>query len=142
MLVALAEGLLVAYMVVHTTKRSVGGLRCMALALAPHGIRVNAIGPGSIMTEVLQSVVKDKAALSKCAGKLHDIVPRSAQGMLGASCGMCSMGIADMKDQVGYHGKAASGAAILAANKLQTCMKLEGSSLVHTCLNLTALAGC
>jgi NAD(P)-dependent dehydrogenase (short-subunit alcohol dehydrogenase family) len=37
----------------------------MALSLAPHGIRVNAIGPGSIMTEVLQSVVSDKAALSR-----------------------------------------------------------------------------
>lgn len=42
------------------------GFRCMALALAPHGIRVNAIGPGSILTEVLQSVVRDKAALDKC----------------------------------------------------------------------------
>ena len=29
--------------------------RCMALALAPHGIRVNAVGPGSIMTDVLKS---------------------------------------------------------------------------------------
>lgn len=29
--------------------------RCMALALAPHKIRVNAVGPGSIMTDVLQS---------------------------------------------------------------------------------------
>lgn len=33
-----------------------------ALALAPHGIRVNAIGPGSIMTEMLASVNSDKEA--------------------------------------------------------------------------------
>ncbi len=31
-------------------------LRCMALALAPHNIRVNGVGPGSIMTDVLQQV--------------------------------------------------------------------------------------
>lgn len=40
---------------------SKGGLnqltRTMALALAPHGIRVNAIGPGSINTEMLASVL-------------------------------------------------------------------------------------
>ena len=29
--------------------------RCMSLALAPHGIRVNAVAPGSIMTDVLRS---------------------------------------------------------------------------------------
>ena len=29
----------------------------MALSLAPHGIRVNGIGPGSIMTELLESVM-------------------------------------------------------------------------------------
>lgn len=29
--------------------------RCMALSLAPHGIRVNAVGPGSIATDVLAS---------------------------------------------------------------------------------------
>ena len=29
--------------------------RCMALALAPHGIRVNAVAPGSIATDVLAS---------------------------------------------------------------------------------------
>lgn len=37
----------------------------MALALAPHRIRVNAIGPGSIMTDVLSSVVGDKAAMNR-----------------------------------------------------------------------------
>lgn len=39
--------------------------RCMALALAPHGVRVNAIGPGSINTDVLATVVADKAAMNK-----------------------------------------------------------------------------
>lgn len=36
--------------------------RSMALALAPYGIRVNAIGPGSIMTEMLSGVAKDREA--------------------------------------------------------------------------------
>ena len=36
--------------------------RAMALALAPHGIRVNAIGPGSILTPLLANVVTDDAA--------------------------------------------------------------------------------
>ena len=39
--------------------------RCMALALAPHNVRVNAIGPGSIMTDVLAAVANDKAAMNK-----------------------------------------------------------------------------
>jgi NAD(P)-dependent dehydrogenase (short-subunit alcohol dehydrogenase family) len=33
-----------------------------ALALAPRGIRVNAIGPGSIMTDMLRGIMNDKAA--------------------------------------------------------------------------------
>src|SRR5260370_26812528 len=34
----------------------------MALALAPQGIRVNAIGPGSIMTDILKAVATDRDA--------------------------------------------------------------------------------
>ena len=45
---------------------SKGGLlqltRVMALALAPLGIRVNAVGPGSIMTELLAGVAADREA--------------------------------------------------------------------------------
>ncbi len=36
--------------------------KVMALSLAPHGIRVNAIGPGSIMTDILKAVANDKEA--------------------------------------------------------------------------------
>lgn len=48
---------------------SKGGLRqmtrAMALELAPYGIRVNAIGPGSIKTEMLAKVNADPAAMKK-----------------------------------------------------------------------------
>ncbi len=36
--------------------------KTMALSLAPHGIRVNAVGPGSIMTDMLKSVNEDPEA--------------------------------------------------------------------------------
>ena len=39
--------------------------KVMALALAPHGIRVNAIGPGSIMTDMLAAVNSDPGAKQK-----------------------------------------------------------------------------
>jgi NAD(P)-dependent dehydrogenase (short-subunit alcohol dehydrogenase family) len=45
---------------------SKGGLsqltRVMALALAPHNIRVNAIGPGSIMTAMMATIATDREA--------------------------------------------------------------------------------
>lgn len=48
---------------------SKGGLnqlaKGMALALAPHRIRVNAIGPGSVMTDVLKGVAGDEAAIAR-----------------------------------------------------------------------------
>ncbi len=34
--------------------------KVMALSLAPHGIRVNAIGPGSVMTEMLATLLRDR----------------------------------------------------------------------------------
>ncbi len=43
------------------------GGRCMALSLAPHNIRVNAIGPGSIMTPILAAVANDRAAMNRWA---------------------------------------------------------------------------
>ena len=39
--------------------------KVMALSLAPYGIRVNAIGPGSIMTDMLASVNQDHTARNR-----------------------------------------------------------------------------
>ncbi len=50
--------------------------KAMALALAPHGIRVNAIGPGSIMTDMLGAVAGDEATLNK-------ILSRTPLGRIG-----------------------------------------------------------
>lgn len=51
--------------------------KVMALSLAPHGIRVNAVGPGSIGTDMLQSVISsDPAARSK-------VLSRTPMGRLG-----------------------------------------------------------
>lgn len=50
--------------------------KVMALSLAPYGIRVNAIGPGSIMTEMLASVNADPAARNR-------ILSRTPMGRVG-----------------------------------------------------------
>jgi len=51
--------------------------RAMALELAPYGIRVNGIGPGSIKTDMLSGVVGDEAAL----GKIHARTPLGRVGL-------------------------------------------------------------
>jgi glucose 1-dehydrogenase len=67
---------------------SKGGVRQLtkvaALALAPHGIRVNAIGPGSIMTDMLKSVATDKAAM-------HRIMSRTPLGRIGEASEIASI---------------------------------------------------
>jgi glucose 1-dehydrogenase len=67
---------------------SKGGVRQLtkvaALALAPHGIRVNAIGPGSIMTDMLKSVATDKAAM-------HRIMSRTPLGRVGQASEIASI---------------------------------------------------
>jgi glucose 1-dehydrogenase len=50
--------------------------RVMALSLAPYGIRVNAIGPGSIMTNILTAVATDREAKRK-------ILARTPLGRIG-----------------------------------------------------------
>ena len=59
---------------------SKGGVRqltkVMALSLAPHGIRVNAVGPGSIMTDLLASVADNPEAKTR-------ILSRTPLGRIG-----------------------------------------------------------
>ena len=51
--------------------------KVMALSLAPHGIRVNAIGPGSIMTDMLASVAHSKDVKNR-------ILSRTPLGRIGS----------------------------------------------------------
>ena len=51
-----------------------GGLklmtRCMALELAPHGIRVNSLSPGAILTDINRTVLADEAYKQKVLEKI------------------------------------------------------------------------
>jgi glucose 1-dehydrogenase len=61
---------------------SKGGLsqltKVMALALAPYGIRVNAIGPGSIMTQMMATIATDREAKRR-------VLTRTPLGRIGES---------------------------------------------------------
>ena len=69
--------------------------KVMALALAPHGIRVNAIGPGSIMTEMLASVNADPTARNK-------ILSRTPLGRIGDPSEIASVAAFLASDDASY----------------------------------------
>ena len=78
---------------------SKGGVRQLtkvaALALAPHGIRVNAIGPGSIRTDMLKGVVNDKAAMNR-------ILSRTPMGRVGEASEIASIAMFLASDDSSY----------------------------------------
>ncbi len=78
---------------------SKGGVRQLtkvaALALAPHGIRVNAIGPGSIMTDMLKGVMNDTAAMTR-------ILSRTPLGRIGEASEMATIAAFLASDEASY----------------------------------------
>ena len=78
---------------------SKGGVRQLtkvaALALAPHGIRVNAIGPGSIMTDMLKGVANDKAAMNR-------ILSRTPLGRVGQASEIATIAAFLASDEASY----------------------------------------
>ena len=69
--------------------------RVASLYLAPHGIRVNAIGPGSIMTGMLKSVVSDKAAMTR-------VMSRTPMGRVGEPSEIASIAVFLASDDSSY----------------------------------------
>jgi glucose 1-dehydrogenase len=66
-----------------------------ALALAEHGIRVNAIGPGSIMTDMLKGVMNDKVAQNR-------ILSRTPLGRVGEPSEIASVATFLASDDASY----------------------------------------
>ncbi|MGI9463323.1 MAG: SDR family NAD(P)-dependent oxidoreductase [Aestuariivirgaceae bacterium] len=69
--------------------------KVMALSLAPYGIRVNAIGPGSIMTDILKSVANDEAAMER-------IMARTPLGRIGDPSEVASVAAFLASDDASY----------------------------------------
>jgi glucose 1-dehydrogenase len=69
--------------------------KVMALSLAPYGIRVNAIGPGSIMTEMLASVNADPAARER-------VLSRTPLGRIGEPSEIASIASFLASDDASY----------------------------------------
>jgi glucose 1-dehydrogenase len=66
-----------------------------ALALAEHGIRVNAIGPGSIMTDMFKGVATDKVAMNR-------ILSRTPLGRVGEPSEIASIAAFLASDEASY----------------------------------------
>ena len=69
--------------------------RATSISLAPHGIRVNAIGPGSIMTDMLKSVVSDQAAMNR-------VMSRTPMGRVGEPSEIASIAVFLASDDSSY----------------------------------------
>ena len=69
--------------------------KAAALGLAEHGIRVNAIGPGSIMTEILKKVMTDDAAR-------RNVLSRTPLGRLGEPDEIASVALFLASDMASY----------------------------------------
>ncbi len=69
--------------------------KVMALSLAPYGIRVNAIGPGSIMTEMLEAADADPAARAR-------ILSRTPLGRIGEPSEIASIAAFLASDDASY----------------------------------------
>jgi glucose 1-dehydrogenase len=69
--------------------------KVMSLGLAPYGIRVNAIGPGSIMTEMLASVNDDPAAKNR-------ILSRTPLGRIGDPAEIAAIAAFLASDEASY----------------------------------------
>ena len=69
--------------------------KAMALSLAPHGIRVNAIGPGSIRTDMLASVNFDPAARDR-------ILSRTPLGRIGDPSEIAAIAVFLASDEASY----------------------------------------
>lgn len=69
--------------------------KVMALSLAPYNIRVNAIGPGSIMTKILEAVANDKAAKER-------ILSRTPLGRIGDPSEIASIAAFLASDDASY----------------------------------------
>ena len=69
--------------------------KVMALALAPHGIRVNAIGPGSIMTDMLAGAMDDPEARKR-------ILSRTPLGRIGEPAEIAAIAAFLASDEASY----------------------------------------
>jgi glucose 1-dehydrogenase len=69
--------------------------RATSIYLAPHGIRVNAIGPGSIMTDMLKSVVGDKVAMNR-------VMSRTPMARIGDPSEIASIALFLASDESSY----------------------------------------
>ncbi len=69
--------------------------RAASISLAAHGIRVNAIGPGSINTDMLRNVVSDKAAMTR-------VMSRTPMGRVGEPAEIAAIAAFLASDDASY----------------------------------------